>query len=248
MHAILGQKKGQTQRFLTDGRRIPVTLIQVTDNPVIMVKSLDKDGYVAVQLGYGTKKHPIKAQAGHAKKGANIDKAPSFLREVRFASDVNTDELPKAGEMISAAAVLEPGDIIDVTGTSKGKGFAGVVKRHHFKGGPRTHGQSDRERAPGSIGQTTTPGRVYRGKRMAGKMGYETVTIKNVEVVEVTADGMVLIKGVFPGVLGNILFLEKTNKKNKKFTPLFKEEPVTPEQPMQEAAVPSAEEKKEEVK
>jgi large subunit ribosomal protein L3 len=224
MHAIIGQKKGQTQKFLTNGQRVPVTVVEVKDNPVVTVKTLDRDGYISVQLGYGMKKHATKAALGHAKKGANLDKAPYLLQEIRFASDANIDELPKAGDMVSVAAVLEAGDIIDVTGTSKGKGFAGVVKRHHFKGGPRTHGQSDRERAPGSIGQTTTPGRVYRGKRMAGKMGFETVTIKNVEVIDVTADGIVWVKGVFPGVAGSIITLTKTGKKKKNFVSVVKEE------------------------
>src|SRR5258706_6239547 len=104
---------------------------------------------------------------------------------------------------------------------SKGKGFAGGVKRHHFKGGPRTHGQSDRERAPGSIGQTTTPGRVYKGKRMAGKMGNDTVTLKNLEVIDVTTDG-VLIKGLVPGIVGTYLVIKKVGK-NKKHVALLKE-------------------------
>jgi len=222
MHTILGRKKTQTQKFLTDGTRIPVTLIEVKDNPVIMVKTQDRDGYIAVQLGYGTKKHANKALLGHSKKGANLEHAPYFLAEVRFPAHTKTDELPKAGDTMSGVSVFEPGDIIDVTGTSKGKGFAGGVKRHHFKGGPRTHGQSDRERAPGSIGQTTTPGRVYRGKRMAGKMGFEQVTIKNLEVVDITADGVLLIKGVVPGTPGTYLKIKKVGK-NKKFVPLIKE-------------------------
>ncbi|MDE2589717.1 MAG: 50S ribosomal protein L3, partial [Patescibacteria group bacterium] len=112
-----------------------------------------------------------------------------------------------------------------VTGTSKGKGFAGGVKRHHFKGGPRTHGQSDRERAPGSIGQTTTPGRVYKGKRMAGKMGNDTVTVKNLEIVDVRADG-VLIKGLVPGIKGAYIVITKVGK-NKKAVPMLKEEVKT---------------------
>lgn len=116
---------------------------------------------------------------------------------------------------------LKPGDVVQVRGTSKGKGFAGVVKRHHFKGGPRTHGQSDRERAPGSIGQTTTPGRVYRGKRMAGRMGSDRVTIKNLLVLDIARD-IVTIKGLVPGARNNRLVITKTGEA-KKFIPLYKQ-------------------------
>lgn len=221
MHAILGQKRQQTQRFLEDGTRVPVTMVRVDGNSVVMVKTQDTDGYWAVQLGYGIKKNPTKAILGHVKKGANLEKAPKFLKEVRLKV-TSADELPKVGEIISADSVLKPGDIIDVTGTSKGKGFAGGVKRFHFKGGPRTHGQSDRERAPGSIGQTTTPGRVYRGKRMAGKMGFETVTVKNLEVIEVR-DGVVYVKGLIPGILNAVVMLSKKGEK-KNFVPLLKNE------------------------
>ncbi len=133
-----------------------------------------------------------------------------------------------SGTAITVSDVFVPGDIVDVTGISKGKGFAGGVKRWGFKGGPRTHGQSDRERAPGSLGQTTTPGRVYKGKKMAGRMGQETVTVKNLEVIEVTADGMLLIKGLVPGSLNSIVVVKKMGT-NKKFVPLYREiveEPV----------------------
>ena len=120
--------------------------------------------------------------------------------------------MPNLGEVINATEVFKPGDVIDVTGISKGKGFAGVVKRHHFKGGPRTHGQSDRERAPGSIGQTTTPGRVYKGKRMAGRMGHERVTIKNLEIVEVIPEkNILLIKGAVPGARNSLLIIKNNN-------------------------------------
>lgn len=253
MHAILGQKKGQTQAFLTDGTRVPVTVVSVTPNPVIAVKTQEKDGYIAVQMGQGVRKHATKQQKGHATKGAKLDYAPYFVREVRMTADA---QLPAVGDMVEVATVLEAGDIVDVQGHSKGKGFAGGVKRYHFKGGPRTHGQSDRERAPGSIGQTTTPGRVYKGKRMAGKMGNETVTVKNLEVVDVTADG-VLIKGLVPGIKGAYIVITKVGK-NKKAVPMLKaEEPKVEEAPAQEQAevapsapseAPKAEEPKEEVK
>lgn len=236
MHAILGQKKGQTQAFLTDGTRVPVTVVNVTANPVLAVKTQDKDGYIAVQLGQGMKKHATKQEKGHAKKGANLETAPYFVREVRMA---DAAELPAVGDKVEVATVLEAGDIVDVTGTSKGKGFAGGVKRHNFKGGPRTHGQSDRERAPGSIGQTTTPGRVYKGKRMAGKMGNDTVTLKNLEVIDVTVDG-VLIKGLVPGIKGAYLVITKVGK-NKKAVPMIKEEVKVAEPEVQEAVAEKAE-------
>lgn len=219
MNAILGKKIDQTQKFRVDGKRIPVTVVEVKDNPVVAIRTTEKDGYMAVQLGYGTAKKPSKPMQGHI-KGANLEKAPQFLKEVRVANTVSADEMPKVGEFVSLEAVLEPGDVIDVTGTSKGKGFAGGVKRFHFRGGPRTHGQSDRERAPGSIGQTTTPGRVYKGKRMAGKMGFETVTVKNLSVAGV--DGNVLyIAGLVPGALGAFISIEKKDKKDKTYADLI---------------------------
>lgn len=117
---------------------------------------------------------------------------------------------------------LKAGDVIKVTGISKGKGFAGVVKRHHFKGGPRTHGQSDRERAPGSIGQTTTPGRVYKGKRMAGRMGQDRVTIRNLQIVDIdSSKNLIFIKGLVPGPKRNTISIIKTGE-SKKFIPVFK--------------------------
>ncbi len=122
----------------------------------------------------------------------------------------------KVGEEIKVADVFKPGDIVDVVGTSKGKGFAGVVKRWHFKGGPRTHGQSDRERAPGSIGSSTTPGRVLKGKRMAGRMGSERITVKNLEVVGVDSDKNFLeVKGLVPGVIGGLLVIQRVKEAKK---------------------------------
>jgi large subunit ribosomal protein L3 len=170
-----------------------------------------------VQLGYGIKKHPSKPLLGHI-KGANLETAPLFMREIRVI-DANTEELPKPGEFVKVMDVLKPGDLIAVTGMSKGKGFAGGVKRYHFRGGPATHGQSDRHRAPGSIGSGTTPGRVYKGKRMAGKMGNEQVTVKNLAVVEVS-DTSLLIKGVVPGVRKGLIMIKKIGE-DKKFVPLL---------------------------
>jgi len=216
MKTIFGQKKTVSQKFLTDGTRIPVTFVEVIPNTIVAVKTIEKEGYSSVQVGLNTKKNATKAEVGHAKK-AKLEKAPLFLREVRM-----DESLPEVGESIDVASVLQPGDIVDVTGMSKGKGFAGGVRRFHFKGGPRTHGQSDRERAPGSIGQTTTPGRVYKGKRMAGKMGFETVTIRNLMVVGIDGTELVL-KGVIPGIPGSLITVTKVGVK-KNFVPMIKPE------------------------
>lgn len=221
MQTVIGKKLEQTQKFLTDGTRIPVTVVATPGNPVVSVKTKDKDGYWAMQLGFGIKKHANKPLAGHVKK-AQLEKAPFALKEVRL-SDKEAESLPELGQILAVETVFEAGDIVDVTGKSKGKGFAGGVKRHNFKGGPRTHGQSDRERAPGSVGQTTTPGRVYKGKRMAGKMGNDTVTLKNLEVVKVGKD-FVWVKGVVPGPLGAVITIKATGKKNKKFVEVIKTE------------------------
>ena len=217
VQTMLGQKIDQIQKFLEDGTRIPVTSLWVRGNVVVAIKTNDKDHYSAIQLGFGTRKKANKSRLGQI-KGASLLKAPKFLKEVRLNGE---DSPPNLGEVINAAEVFKPGDVIDATGVSKGKGYAGVVKRHHFKGGPRTHGQSDRERAPGSIGQTTTPGRVYKGKRMAGRMGHETVTIKNLEVVDVSED-LILVKGLVPGSKNTLIMLKKIGE-NKKFVPLYRD-------------------------
>jgi len=217
VQTMLGQKIDQIQKFLEDGTRIPVTSLWVRGNVVVAIKTNDKDHYSAIQLGFGTRKKANKSRLGQI-KGASLLKAPKFLKEVRLNGE---DSPPNLGEVINAAEVFKPGDVIDATGVSKGKGYAGVVKRHHFKGGPRTHGQSDRERAPGSIGQTTTPGRVYKGKRMAGRMGHETVTIRNLEVMDVSGD-LILVKGLVPGGRNTLIMLKKVGE-NKKFVPLYRD-------------------------
>lgn len=203
-----------------DGLRLPVTKIVVGPCTVSQVKSKDKDGYWAVQLAFGKKKvkslsNPIKghlksilkdlpAQAGGSQIG------PRFLREVRLSEE---SEL-KVGDVVKLDDVLKEGDVVTVTSTSKGKGFAGVVKRHHFAGGPKTHGQSDRQRAPGSIGQGTTPGRVYKGKKMAGKMGNDTVTLKNIVVVSVNSEkNEIAVKGPVPGTRDSLVIIKKTQTK-----------------------------------
>ncbi len=221
MQTIIGQKSEQTQRFLTNGTRIPVTVVCVNPNKVLASKSMAKEGYNAVQIGAGVHKNPTRSQLGTAKK-ANLTAAPKVIKEVRFF-DVN-EVMPEVGAVISLTDVLQPGDIVNATGTSKGKGWAGVVKRHNFRGGPRTHGQSDRERAPGSLGQTTTPGRVYKGKRMAGRMGSDTVTVQNLFVADIIGN-KVYLAGLVPGHLNSFVVIKKTGKMaDKKFSPMLRME------------------------
>ena len=243
MQAILGQKKSQTQKFLENGTRIPVTVVSVGGNVVMQVKTQETDKYTSVQLGFGTKKHANKPLLGHTKK-AGVEKAPRILHEVRLADvDADASVLPEMGITLAVADILKPGDMIKVTGKAKGKGFAGVVKRHHFRGGPRTHGQSDRERAPGSIGQTTTPGRVYRGKRMAGHMGDGQATVSNLQVVDVNPKtDEVLIKGLIPGGVKSVVIIEKTGEA-KNFVPLigaYQEEVAVTDVPEETAAEETA--------
>ncbi len=231
LQGLIGKKTSQSQGFLQDGTRVPLSAVSVLDNTISQVKTADKDGYNSVQIGFDIKKKPNKALEGHGKK-AGLGKTPRFLKEIRV-DDVTGLEL---GAKIDTNEVFKPGDIVNVTGVSKGKGWAGGVKRWHFKGGPRTHGQSDRERAPGSIGQATTPGRVFKGKKMAGKMGNTTATVRNLEVIEITADGVILIKGLIPGPQGAIVVIKKVGE-SKKFVPLYKEEKEGPKEEIAQETV-----------
>ena len=204
VNVILGTKLGQTQTFTKDGERIPVTTIAA--GPCWLTRIEDVDGAKRIQLGFGSQKHTNKAEEGLMKKAGLTIK----LRFLRGFTVTELDSTLKVGSQVTIGDVFKEGDSIRVTGTSKGKGFAGVVKRHHFKGGPRTHGQSDRERAPGSIGMTTTPGRVFRGKRMAGRMGNEQVTVKGLTVVGIDTEKNILtIKGLVPGPKGGLIIIQK---------------------------------------
>lgn len=192
------------------GSRVPVT--KITAGPIIItqIKNMKTDGYWSVQVGFLTKKtsKTSKPLQGHLKKIAKDDKAPKTLREIRL----DTEPDKAIGDEIKVSEIFNVGDLVSVSGISKGKGFAGVVKRHGFRGGPRTHGQSDRERAPGSIGQTTTPGRVYKGKRMAGRMGSTQVTVKNLKVISINPEtNEIEISGQVPGSIGTLLRLNKLN-------------------------------------
>ncbi|MDP3004356.1 MAG: 50S ribosomal protein L3 [Candidatus Azambacteria bacterium] len=196
MKFILGKKIGMTQVFKGDNV-IPVTLIESGPNFVIQVKTKEKDGYVAVQLGFGTKKEKNikKPQRGHLKKISNLKSQISNLRWLKEFR-VEATEL-KAGDEIKPE-IFVPGDKVNVVAISKGKGFQGVVKRHGFHGGPKSHGQKDRHRAPGSIG-ASWPQHVIKGKKMAGRMGGDRITVKNLEIIEVDKENnLIAIKGAIP--------------------------------------------------
>ncbi len=219
LDTIPGVKTRMTQMFLSDGQRIPVTVIQAGPCLVTQVKTAEKDGYRAIQVGLGEKKRTKgKANPVQGQK-AGIKVSPRFLKELKLAEEDKFN----LGDVITADKLLKPGDLVNVTGISRGKGFTGVVKRWGFKGGPRTHGQSDRERAPGSIGQTTTPGRVYKGKKMAGRAGGATTTVRNLTVVEVEPNGEIWLKGQVPGAKTGLLTIRKVGE-NKKFPGLYKQE------------------------
>ena len=206
--AIFGRKIGMTQVFSTGGEARGVTVVEAGPCVVVQIKTKETDGYDAIQLGFGTRKRVNSPLRGHFKKLGDF----RYLREVRV-TDPNEYEL---GQTLGAD-VFEEGDIVHVVGKSKGRGFAGGVKRHHFAGGPKTHGQSDRHRAPGSIGSGTTPGRVRKGLRMAGHMGDEKVTVKNLRIFQADTDrGVLLIEGNVPGGVNGIIRVTKTGRKGGK--------------------------------
>lgn len=211
LNSILGTKIDQTQKYTSRGERIPVTRIQAGPCPVVQIKTKEKDGYLAIQLGLGSRKKTNKPLEGHLKK-AKTETPPLFLAEIRIEDSGEKPDF-QLGEVVTVDRVFKPGDIVDVMGTSKGKGFTGVIKRWGFAGGPRTHGQSDRERAPGSIGAGTTPGRVWKGKKMAGRSGHQRTTIKNLQVFAVDPqENLLLIKGLVPGPRGGFLIVKKTGE------------------------------------
>lgn len=216
LQTILGTKLNQTQKYTKEGVRIPITEILANPSVVVQVKSKEKDGYLALKLGWGQRRDKTitKPVLGLLKK-AGITKSPRFLREIRLTEAENY----KPGDQIIAQDILKVGDLVNVIGVSKGKGFAGVVKRWGFRGGPKTHGQSDRERAPGSIGSTTTPGRVYKGKKMAGRMGGERVTLRNLQVVNIDPEKNILsVYGLVPGSRGGLLIVEKVGQAKRAMT------------------------------
>ena len=205
MEAILGRKLGMTQVFSTNGEARGVTVVEAGPCVVVQIKTRDNDGYEAIQIGFGARKRVNKPLAGHMKRLGQF----RFLREIRV-DDSNAFEI---GQKLGPE-LFEEGDIVDVVGKSKGKGFAGGVKRYHFSGGPKTHGQSDKHRSPGSIGSGTTPGRVRKGLHMAGHMGDDRVTVKNLRIFESNvARGVLLIEGPVPGAKNGLVRIAKTGKK-----------------------------------
>lgn len=206
MSGIIGKKLGMTSIFGNEGEVIPVTVIEAGPCTVVDIKTAEKDGYQALQLGFGSvkEKKVNKPLAGHFKK--NNVSPKRVLKEFR---NFNISEF-KIGDEIKCS-IFSEGDIIKVTGKSKGKGFQGVVKRHGFGGiGMTTHGQSDRVRAPGSIGASSYPSRVFKGQRMAGRMGYDNVTVRGLKVVKVDPErNLIFVKGAVPGAINSIVELIK---------------------------------------
>ncbi|MDZ7338203.1 MAG: 50S ribosomal protein L3 [candidate division KSB1 bacterium] len=206
MLGLIGKKVGMTRLFDESGNMVPVTVIEAGPCYVAQIKTPDKDGYSAVQLAFGERRAKVatKPLVGHCQK-AGI-KPARVLREFR---DFALADQVKPGDVLKVD-LFSAGDVVTVTGVSKGRGFAGVVKRHHFGGGPKSHGQSDRHRAPGSIGSSSFPSRSFKGLRMAGRMGGETVTVRNLKVVKVDADkNLIAVKGAVPGAPNGIVIIKK---------------------------------------
>ena len=202
---LIGRKVGMTQVFQDDGTMVAVSVLAIEPNTVTRLRTTERDGYTAVQLGTEAAKKLSKPEAGQLKSLPKAAQALATLREFRVDS-VDEYEL---GQTFKVEDLFAAGDDVDVTGVSKGKGFAGQIKRHHFKRGPKTHG-SDHHREPGSIGPGTTPGRVYKGLRMAGHMGDERATIKKVRVVRTDPDrNLLLVKGSLPGARGSLILVKK---------------------------------------
>ena len=198
---LIGRKVGMTQVFQDDGTMVAVSVVAIQPNTVTRLRTPERDGYAAVQLGTDVVAKLTKPEAGQLKDLPKV----RTIREFRV-DDAGSYEV---GQTVNLGDVFTAGDEVDVTGVSKGKGTAGVVKRHNFKRGPKTHG-SDHHRAPGSIGPGTTPGRVYRGLRMAGRMGDETVTVKKVRVVRTDPErNLLLVKGSLPGARGGLILVKK---------------------------------------
>lgn len=226
INTLIGTKKNMTSTYDSRGRRVGATILEIAPNLVTQIKTTEtKDKYNGVQLGVGTKKSVKKPQIGHAKK-AGLDQKIRWFREVRISGDPSTTlGTMQPGTQITVDQVFSIGDIIKVTGVSKGKGFQGGVRRHGFHGGPKTHGQSDRHRAPGSIGSGTTPGRVLKGKKMAGHMGGVGASILNLEVVGIDREkGQLVVKGGVPGTVGGLLAITKLGRV-KGYTPPPEEKP-----------------------
>jgi large subunit ribosomal protein L3 len=198
---LIGRKVGMTQIFQPDGTMVSVSVVQISPNTVTRIRTDERDGYTAVQLGAGERRKVTKPIAGQLKDLPRV----RYIREFRL--DVVDDYT--VGQELKVGEIFAEGELVDVTGISKGQGFAGTIKRHNFSRGPKTHG-SDNYRRPGSIGPGTTPGRVYKGLKMGGHMGHERVTIKKLRVIRVDAErNLILVKGSVPGAPGALTFVRK---------------------------------------
>jgi large subunit ribosomal protein L3 len=208
MKGLIGKKLGMAQIFDDAGHMIPVTIIEAGPCFVAQVRTMENEGYSAIQLGFleSSKKRLTAGELGHLQKAS--------LPPLRYLREfpIDASQAPKPGDRVGVE-IFQTGEKVDIIGTSKGKGFQGGVKRHGFRGGPKTHGQSDRQRAPGSIGSTTTPGRVYKGKRMAGHMGASRMTSSNLKVAMVDAERNLLgVLGSVPGPKGGIVVIREARK------------------------------------
>ncbi|HEX2140902.1 MAG TPA: 50S ribosomal protein L3 [Candidatus Limnocylindria bacterium] len=201
---LIGRKLGMTRIFGDDGTVVPVSVIEVTPNSITRLRTPEQDGYAALQVGAGTARRQTKPVAGQFKHLDKDQPRPATVREFR----VDSLDGYEVGQPLDVS-LFEAGELVDVIGTSKGQGFAGTIKRHNFKRGPKTHG-SDNYRAPGSIGAGTSPGRVWKGTRMGGHMGDERVTVKKLKVVRVDSErNLLLVKGAVPGARNGLLLVQK---------------------------------------
>ena len=208
LNGLIGTKIGMTQIFTAEGNLVPVTVVQAGPCTVVQTKTVARDRYAAVQVGFGAQKasRVSKAMRGHVAKATK--EAFRFLREFEAADASETELAP--GQDVRVADVFTTGEIVAVTGVSKGRGTAGVLKRYHFAGFPGSHGTHETFRHGGSIGNRSYPGRVFKGKRMAGRMGNETVTITNLQIVEVRGDDdLLLLRGAVPGANGGMVIIRK---------------------------------------
>ena len=199
---LVGRKVGMTRIFLNDGQTVPVTVLDVSGNKITQVKTQEIDGYSGVQIGFGKRKQnrTNKSLAGHFSK-AGVE-SMSILKEFRVADDTSNPDLLKEGQSVPPS-VFQEGQLVDITGVTKGKGFQGAIKRHGFSSQRTTHGNSISHRAPGSIGMCQDPGRVFKGKRMAGHMGSQRVTTQNLTLVRIDEEKeLLLVKGAVPGSKG----------------------------------------------
>ncbi len=198
---VIGRKVGMTQVFAEDGTMVPVSVVAVEPNTVTVLRTLDRDGYTAVQVGAGIARHTTKPRLGQLKD----------LPRVRYVREFRVDDVAdfQVGQTLDVS-IFEDGESVSIIGTSKGKGFAGTIKRHHFHRGPETHG-SDSHRAPGSIGGGTYPGKVFRGTPMAGHMGHERVTVKNATILRTDSErNLLLVKGPVPGPRNALVVVRKS--------------------------------------